>query len=607
MRIRTQLKLAVSLIAIIMLSIIYFLYMQTSNIVIKNNNQYTEDTIHKFKLNLSQKTDEISQIILSLGFDPFVQKFMTQNDPSLLYEMSNELDRKIISLQAGRKGFRDIVLIGTSGMRYSLNGSIDYVQRSEEQIIGSKKIFVSGLEAVDYSSPTKNSMLFAQNIYSNEPGNGASGKRIGYIAVIIDVDAMFFANDLNVSGDGEPGVGFYLIDRNGSVFPEANSPDIARSISALSSAHASSSGEKLTDSIGGVKGAIQIEPLDSIGASVLSFVPQEALLADLSIVRNRSIIIVIAAILLMMLPFAVIANNIVQPIQRLVRFINAIKSGSIQHLKSTIHLQGNVEMSVVAENLNGMLSEIDNLTSRLVETSTNLLEAEIEKEKAASAYLRSQINPHFLYNTLESIKGAAHEAEAPQIVDMTKALGKLFHYSIKGSETVTLAQELNAVKSYVYLQEIRFEDRFEVFYDFTEEALLVPVPKMILQPIVENAIFHGLEPKMTKGTLHISGEILDGSTLILRITDDGVGIAAERLRLIQQKLLEKPSSLSRVDQASVAEDGIGVFNVNNRLRLAYGFQHGLQITSTADQGTCIILTMPYQATTAIRPGGMAHV
>ncbi|MBP3964603.1 sensor histidine kinase [Paenibacillus lignilyticus] len=599
MRIKTQLQLAVALIVIIMLMIIYSLYTQTSQIVIQNNNQYTEDTIRKFKLNLTQKTDEISQIMLSLGFDPFVQKFMTQNDPSLLYEMSNELDRKIISLKAGRKGFQDIVLIGTSGMRYSLNGSIDFVQRSNKEIESNKTVYVSGLEPYDYSSTSKNSMLFAQNIYSSDLGNGTDGNRIGYIAVIIDVEAMFFDDDRSKA---EPGIGFYLIDRFGSVYPETNSPDITRTISALSSRH--NSEQKLTDSIGGVKGAIQIQRLDQINASVLSFVPQEALLAELGSVRNRSILIVILSILLMAVPFAVITNNIVQPIQRLVRFINGIKSGSIQDLKTTIHLEGNVEMNVVAENLNGMLSEIDNLTHRLVETNTHLLEAEIEKEKAATAYLRSQINPHFLYNTLESIKGVALEAENRQIVEMTKALGKLFHYSIKGSGYVTLDQELNAVKSYVYLQLIRFEDRFDVTYHFSDEALQVSVLRMMLQPLVENAIFHGLEPKTSKGNLTIAGQIEHGHTLVLRITDDGMGVDEDTLRRIQGKLLEKPSSLSRDSQDSPDSDSIGLLNVNNRLRLAYGFQYGLTFESEAGHGTCITLTMPSHY---VQPGGDIRV
>lgn len=600
LRIKTQILIAVTCIMVIMLAIIYSLYSQTSKIVINNNNQYSEDTIRKFKLGISQKVDEISQIMLNLGYDSTVQKFMVQNDPSLSYEMAKELDRKIISLKAGRKGIEDIVLIGTNGTRYSLQGSIDYVQQSEKEIKDSSAVYVSGFEEFSYSNNLLTSMVFAQNMYSNNMNDGTDGIKIGYIAVIANVASMYFDNETSST---QPGVGFYMIDRYGEVFPDAHSPDIARSISALS--HNPDNKQRLTDFVGGVKGAVQIQKLDQIQASVLSFVPEEALLAELTSVRTRSILIVILALILMALPFAMIVNNILHPIQILVRFINSIKSGDIRDLKKNLQLEGNVEMTVVAEKLNGMLGEINILTHKLVETTTHLLEAEIEKEKAASAYLRSQINPHFLYNTLESIKGVALEVGVHKIVDMTKALGKLFHYSIKGSGYVTLEQELNAVKSYVFLQLIRFEGRFDVTYDFSKEALSVPVMKMILQPIVENAIFHGLEPKETKGMLTISGEIAEDDTLVLRITDDGTGVDGEKLADIQSLLLNGASSTNRsgsylTERGSI---GIGILNVHNRLRLAFGSAYGLKFESTLGNGTCITLSMPRDF---ILPGGDFH-
>lgn len=597
LRIKTQISIAVGGILAIMLVIIYSLYAQTSRIVIRNNNQYSEETIRKYKLSLSQKTDEIGQMMLNLGFDPYVQKYLVQQDPSLSYEMSKELDRKIISLKAGRKGIEDIVLVG-GGTKYSLNGGIEYVRRLEPDIVGSKGSFVSGLEKFSYSSNLQNSMVFAQNIYSIDVGGVADGSRIGYIAVIVNVDAMFFDID---KASADSGVGFFLIDRFGKVYPDSHSPDVARSIRALSDGP----GERtLTDYIGGVKGAIQIQKLDPIQASVLSFVPEEALLAELNTVRTRSVLIVLLALALMAIPFAVIINNILHPIQILVKFISGIKSGRIK--EKTLQLEGNAEMEVVAERLNGMLGEIDALTHKLVETTTHLLEAEIEKEKAASAYLRSQINPHFLYNTLESIKGVALEVEAPRIVEMTKALGKLFHYSIKGSGYVTLGQELNAVKSYVFLQLIRFEGRFDVLYDFTDEALDVPVMKMILQPLVENAIFHGLEPKTTKGLLTITGRVVhgDGNALVIDIQDDGIGVEEGALRDIQNNLLKKPSTLGRDGHDLSHNDSIGLLNVHNRLRLTYGAGYGLAFASEAGRGTRITLTMPSD----IRlPGGNGDV
>ncbi|RED75795.1 two-component system sensor histidine kinase YesM [Cohnella phaseoli] len=598
MKIKTQFMIAVACVLGVMLLIIYSLYEQTSRIVIRNNSQITEDLVRKFKLGMSQKVEEVGQMMLNLGFDPFLQQYLTQVNPSLLYEMSKELDRKIISLKAGRQGIEDIVLIGARGTKYSLNGGIEYVRGLEPEILAADGVYVSGLQKFSYSGTLQNALVFAQSIYA-DGSNGSADKRIGYIAVIANVETMFFDTDTPQS---EPGAGFYLIDRYGRAFPETNVPDIARNVKALAGASEDLPASK--DSIGGIKGSVQLHSLPDVQASLLSFIPEEALLAELNKVRTQSVFIVLFALLLMALPFAMIINNIVHPIQVLVKFINSIKSGgAIREARNDLKLEGNLEMKVVAEKLNGMLNELNSLTHKLVETTTHLLEAEIEKEKAASAYLRSQINPHFLYNTLESIKGVALELGADRVVEMTKALGKLFHYSIKGPGWVTLDRELNAVQSYVFLQLIRFEDRFEVGYDFTEEALRAPVMKMILQPLVENAVFHGLEPKTTPGRLLITGRVDDG-VLLLSVVDDGVGVEEQELAEIRRRLA-LPSSLGRNGrEPAVPAEGLGVLNVHNRLRLAYGEQGGLTFDSEAGQGTRIVLHIPLDT---MQPGGDTDV
>ncbi|MFD0671182.1 sensor histidine kinase [Cohnella sp. GCM10027633] len=601
LRIRTQIFIAVACILAAMLVILYSLSAQSSRLIVKNNDRYTEDAIRKFKLGLSRNVDEVGQIMLNLAFDPFVQKFLTQNDRSLEYEMGKELDRKIISLKAGRTGFEDIVLIGYGGTRYSLNGGLEYARRLEKDIAATGGIYASGFVPFVNGITQQTGMVFAQNIYADDLAGGAVGKRIGYIAVIANVDDMFLGDKT----ESEPGVSFYLIDRNGDAYPELRSPDASRILETLSrQADGTEIPLRMMDTIGGVQGTVRIEKLDQMEGAVLSFVPEEALLSELNNARTRSVLIAILALLLTAIPFGIILNNIIHPIQILARFINGIKSGNIQDLKQDLRLEGNVEMNVVGERFNGMLGEINNLTDRLVETETHLLKSEIEKEKAATAYLRSQINPHFLYNTLESIKGVALEAGSRQVVDMTKALGKLFQYSVKGPGIVPLEQELNAVQSYVFLQLIRFEGRFEVEYDFTEEALRTTVMRMILQPIVENAIFHGLEPKTSKGLLRISGSVDEANTLTVRIEDDGIGVDAETLERIRGGLLAKPSGLD-ADGAGVSYDGsIGIANVHNRLKLAYGPAYGLAFDSEADKGTRITLTMPAGAQDRMQGGDL---
>lgn len=587
MRIKTQITIAIGSFLVITISIIYFMYVQTSQIVISNNDTFTEDIISNYNLEIAQSNDEISQMMVSLSFDPIIQKFMTQTDLISSYNMMKDLDRKIISLKAGRKGIEDIIIVGTGGAKYSLNGGIDNIKEYEEEIVNSNDIYVSGLQKFNYNLTETDDIFFAQNVFSNNTSDGTIGSNIGYIAIVVNVAALYFDKD---KANHTSGVQFYLIDRIGNVFPNHHASDITQIMR----------DPKLIDgeerqgryNVGGAVGSVQIHQSDLMQASTLSFIEEDKLLTELSHVRFQSMMIVLVAALLMVIPFAIIIKSIIQPMGKLLRFIKSIKRGNLDNLDTQLELKGSIEMRVVAEELNGMLAEINRLTQQLVETTTNLMASEIEKEKAASAYLRSQINPHFLYNTLESIRGIAYEEGATRIVDMIKALGKLFHYSIKGSGHVSLEQELNAVKSYVFLQRMRFEDRFDVTYSFTEAALNVTVMKMILQPLVENAIYHGLEPLTTKGHLTITGEITREDVLVISIIDDGLGVESDRVADIQRKLDGFTTDVIQEGRYRNDQDSIGLYNVNNRIKLAYGSLYGMTFNSQLGQGTHITLTIP---------------
>lgn len=584
-KIFTQLSIAFTCLVIIMLIIIYSMYIQTSNILIKNNDKYSEDAINKYEKEILQNYDEIKQIILTLSFDPYVQKFFVQTDTKAIYEMIKDMDRKMISISSSRKGIEDIIIIGKNGARYSLNGGIENLHKSENEILNNNSVFVSSVEDYIFNKNKINCVLFASNVLSSNITNVPVGMKIGYISVVINLESLIFENEAS----SKTGIKYYYIDSKNEIYPQKNEDNLDKIVEQVNSLGGNA---KIKGNLGGENGIIHAKKISELEGTILTFVPEESLLSELMKVRTKTLSIFFLALLFMSIPLIMIVNNILHPIQQLVKFMNSIKRGNLKNLKTKLELNGNVEMKAVGEELNGMLAEINILTQRLVETTTNLLEAEIENEKAASAYLRSQINPHFLYNTLESIKGVAMEEGVNKIVQMTTALGKLFHYSIKGEGYVTVEVELVAVKSYIFLQLIRFEGRFEVVYNFPEEVLKIKIMKMILQPIIENAIYHGLEPKMTKGLLKIEGEKLNDSTLIIRIIDDGAGIEEGKLREINNKITNKTTILSKSKNYTFESTNIGILNVNNRLKLAYGPGYGLSIESEIGKGTCMILKIP---------------
>jgi two-component system sensor histidine kinase YesM len=213
-------------------------------------------------------------------------------------------------------------------------------------------------------------------------------------------------------------------------------------------------------------------------------------------------------------------------------------------------------------------------------------------QQAKFSELQSQINPHFLYNTLESIRGQAIGDDNIKIADMTEALAKYFRYSIsKESDIVTLKQEIENIRNYIRIQQYRFEDRFEfkVYIDEQDYAMLCKMPKMSLQPIVENSVYHGLESKISDGLISLRVEKSDKRIRIF-VQDNGQGIPYEKLKFLQKQLEETDGILVQ----SELEDHIGIalLNVNHRIKLMYGNEYGLFISSTLDLGTEVMIVIP---------------
>ncbi len=220
----------------------------------------------------------------------------------------------------------------------------------------------------------------------------------------------------------------------------------------------------------------------------------------------------------------------------------------------------------------------------------------IEGSKKHAEYLalQNQINPHFLYNTLEGIRSEALIEGVDSIANMTEALAIFFRYTISNVDKfVTLEAEINNIKNYYKIQEFRFGDKLELNIEFQvenkEEVLQAKVPKLTLQPFFENAIFHGVEKKMGKGilTLKISAT---NERLIIMVSDNGVGMEEERVRELNQKL--RGASLEHMKEDG-KKGGIALLNVNSRIKLIFGDEYGVYIYSKLGAGTDVEITIPF--------------
>ncbi|MBJ2356285.1 sensor histidine kinase [Sphaerochaeta sp. S2] len=232
-----------------------------------------------------------------------------------------------------------------------------------------------------------------------------------------------------------------------------------------------------------------------------------------------------------------------------------------------------------------------NRTLQTVLNNDHLMNA--SKRQAQFLALQNQINPHFLYNTLEGIRSEALLAGLDSVATMTEALSTFFRYTISNVENlVTLGQELENTKNYFFIQQFRFGTRIKLSIVFDEEdtkdLLLYRIPKLTLQPIVENCIIHGLECKVGEGHLLIRLERTQ-SRLIVTVSDDGVGMDPDMLEKIQRGLNIRSFDYVKREEK---ESGIALVNVNNRIKLLFGEQYGLTVTSQKQVGTDVIISLP---------------
>ncbi|WP_169449888.1 sensor histidine kinase [Cohnella laeviribosi] len=239
--------------------------------------------------------------------------------------------------------------------------------------------------------------------------------------------------------------------------------------------------------------------------------------------------------------------------------------------------------------------QLDKLIAEQVEKSRQEfvanLQTELINKQITLTSLQNQINPHFLYNALESLRGRAILDNAPAIADMAQALARYFRYNISSkSDIVTIREELDNIGNYMKIQQFRFNNRFhiDIRHDPDDDVLDAIIPKLTLQPILENSIHHGFERKL--GDANIRIEIVrTRKNINILISDNGIGISKEKLKMLNERI----EHFDLLKQEENQHLGLALPNINKRLKLLFGDEYGLHVSSIEGVGTDVELHIPY--------------
>lgn len=273
----------------------------------------------------------------------------------------------------------------------------------------------------------------------------------------------------------------------------------------------------------------------------------------------------------------IISASIYIPIKKLQDLTTTITKNDLQALVSRENVD---EITELGMSFNIMTSKIRELLDFKVREQENLKKAELKA-------LQAQINPHFLYNTLDTIVWMSESNQTGQVIEIVRALSSFFRIALsRGKDWIPIKQEIEHVSSYLHIQKIRYRDILEYEIDVDENIMDGTILKLTLQPLVENALYHGIKNKRNGGTIRVRARKAGQRGILLEVQDDGVGCTPYRLAKIHEMLLDDSHEITPDG------DGFGLANVNKRIKLYYGPEYGLSVESQYQQGTRVTVFIP---------------
>lgn len=546
---------------------------------------YVDNIMNQFEEMLLSSAEGVREAAMAVSYDVNIQEYLVADEPLRRMQLYNEIKNSMNYLSATNRTIYNMILVDTKSRIFSLY-STDYYNILNQ--LGEKYDFMN--EEFDQSlftvafreSPNSHFYLYAYitPIFSSAVDTKPKTK-IGTCILLNRIDDLQSAiKRISLTENSI----FLIEDKDGNIIA-SNRTSLVGGLDKLDYAGFDLEKQDSVD-IDGMRSIVHNRIVDGLDFRLTSILPVHEIAGDIDYLKNFGLIMgAIMAALLILISFLFL-RGITRPVQKIADFLESIKG---KHLHKRLDISGPNEIGQLALNINNMLSSIEDMTGKILKTQSTLYEMKIEKQYAELSALQSQINPHFLYNTLNCIQSMGLSCGSMEIVNVAAALVKIFRYSIKGSEYVKIRDEVDCVRNYLDIMAVRYNGKFTTHFDIEQEIMDMKTIKMILQPIVENAIYHGLECKKGSGRLEVKGILDVEHNIRFEITDDGKGIAEAELANITRQLrnIDLFENRRTEDRKSV-----GLLNVHKRIRLHFGEPYGISIESSENNGTKVIVKLP---------------
>ena len=545
----------------------------TNTSIFENSSEYTHTIIQQMNQNIDSYIDYMENIAYLISSNEDVQDYLFADevDSEGRYRILNQFQTILDS----RSDIRNVGIISKNG-RMLINDGSKSVNRDLD--LNTQEWYTKALKSPE--APTLTSSHVQHIISGERPwvitlsrgirNRDGSGEKEGVF--FIDLNYSAISELCDQSTVGTKGYAF-IVDAKGNIvyhpqqqqlYNELQTENISLVMNAKS--------DIVTVGKGDDEKIYALSHSDITGWTIVGCMNMSELLRNSRQTRSIYVLVAVGLIIVALLISSLIARNITLPIQKLRDSMKSVQKGNFDI----------EDIEVISDNEIGSLTRSFNvMTHRIWELMEQNVKEQEQKRKIELKALQSQINPHFLYNTLDSIIWMAEGKKNEEVVIMTASLARLLRQSISNEdELVTVGQEIEYVRSYLTIQKMRYKDKLEFEIKADPSITQVPIIRLVLQPLVENAIYHGLKYKDSKGLLTVHG-YMKGENAVIDITDDGVGMDEETLKHIYDK-----------HKVNYRSNGVGVYNVQQRLVLYYGKDYGIIYHSEKGKGTTASVVIP---------------
>ena len=575
--IQSTIAVAFSCLIVVTITVIAWMsYHLSTDAVKKNSRDYTYQLMGQVSSNIDSYInymDNISRMVLS-SYD--IKEYLLKQ--VYLGAIGKEDLKQKISFQLNtvlntRKDISSILIFGTNGEiipyneKIKLNPQVDPTEQSwyKKAIEAKGRVVISSSHVQNMILNDYNSVISLSRELSSDVG----GEKLGVLLVDLNYSVI---NDIcNKIKLGNRGYVF-IVDAEGNIVyhPEQQMINNNQKIELISQVMRTP-GSSFVTSEGENSRMYTIKTSQSTGWKIVGVTYVDELVSNKDELKTYTFFGGIGFLIIAVLLSFVLSLRISRPIKHLESSMKEVEKGNFD---IQVDIQSSNEIGHLSNRFNRMTTEIKELMLQ------NVMEQEL-KRKSELQVLQAQINPHFLYNTLDSIIWMAETGKSKEVILMTASLAKLFRLSIsKGQEFISIFNEIEHIKNYLTIQKMRYKSKLDFEINVDKSILSYKVIKIILQPLVENAIYHGIRNNAGKGNIQITG-IRKGNRILLQVIDNGIGMSPEEIHNMYQK-----------DRTSERGSGIGVQNVDQRIKLHFGDPYGLHFESELGKGTTVNIWLP---------------